>query len=351
MKPFLLPTIFIVVLLSLVTSKIVYYGFTPNYAGGIFSKEAFNKRLGHDVYQYRILSKYLLFKMDDYLAKDMPEKGAEMRILIQTQNGSQRFYTAFFYLNTIFLVLTSIVLVLLLDLSAAFTLKGGEAVLMMFLVPIVICLSEFVVCCYDVSSYFFQLLALYVYLKFFERHFVLTLGILCVLIILSTMNRESSALSVSLLSLLLLLKYGLTRKVMISIGCLATCFLTTYLALRHFIVDPKNVVVLNIQAGKLFIDTNEMGLLFWVAFIYLPLMLANGPENRWMILAFHLASFPYIFTVLTDGVLWEVRLYIPLFLGSFLLSKLEPAAHTVHLTDLATRCAEFFKRRTSVKVN
>ena len=337
MKYNLFLSLVVAVLLSLVTSKIVYFGFTPNYAADIFSRKAFNSRFDHDVYKYRILCKYLLFAVDDWLGQDMPENGAEARILINTRGGSERFYLAFYYLNSFFLVLTAIMVVLLLDLERSFLFSPGEKTLIIFLVPLLIGLSQFTVCCYDVSGFFFQLLTIYVFLKYADKWYWASMGAITLLIIVSTLNRESSALSVAMMTLLLITRYGLTKRVFISIGIMAACFLMTYIALRYFIVDPSNTRIINLQAGKLLIDTNMIGLLFWGLFFYLPMAIAGSGENRWLIAAFFLLSFPYIYTCLVGGVLWEVRLYIPLFLGALFLSKLDVSAHAFKLSNLTLR--------------
>lgn len=337
MKYNLFISLAVAVLLSMVTSKIVYFGFTPNYAADIFSRKAFNGRFDHDVYKYRILCKYLLFAVDDWLGNDMPEKGAEARILINTRDGSERFYLAFYYLNTFFLVLTSIMVVLLLDLNRSFLFSQGEKALIIFLTPMLICLSQFTVCCYDVSSYFFQLLVLYIFLRFSDRYYWITLASIGGLIALSTLNRESSALSVSMITLLLLTQFGIKRKIWYSIFGIAGIYLTTYIALRILIVDPTNMRIVNLQAGHLLIDTNFIGLIFWGLFLYLPLSLAATAENKFLIGIFFLFCLPYIYTCLKDGVLWEVRLYIPLFLGALFLSKLDVSANALRLSDVTLR--------------
>ena len=345
MKYSLFISLVVAFLLSLVTSKVIYFGFTPNYAADIFNKQAFKGRLDHDVYQYRILSKYLLYVVDDWLGSDMPAKGAEPRILIQTQNGSERFYLAFYYLNTFFLVLTAMMVVLLLDLERSFLFTVAEKNLIIFLVPILISITQFTVACYDVSSYFFQLLILYIFLRFSPKHYSLSMTIIGLLIILSTLNRESSALSVSMISLLLLTTYGWSRKTITGIGILAVCFLSTYIALRYFIVDPKHLHILNIQAGKLLIDTNMIGLIFWGLFFYLPMAMADSNENKYLIGVFFLFSLPYIITCLKDGVMWEVRLYVPLFLGSLFLSKLDVSGHVLRITDFLASLQELVKKK------
>jgi hypothetical protein len=327
----------VAVLLSLVTSKIVYFGFTPNYAADIFSRKSFNSRFDHDVYKYRILCKYLLFAVDDWLGQDMPEKGAEPRILVNTPGGSERFYLAFYYLNSFFLVLTSIMAALLLDLQKSFLFSSSEKMLIIFLIPLLIGLSQFTVCCYDVSSFFFQLLTLYVFLRITDKHYWLSVFLISGLIVLSTLNRESSALSVSLIVLLLATRYGFNRRVILGMGMIAASFLGSYIGLHHFITDPSHMSIVNTQAGKLLIDTNMIGLFFWGLFFYLPMAIAVSPENKWLIGAFFLLSSPYIYTCLKDGVLWEVRLYIPLFLGALFLSKLEVSRHILKLSSLTLR--------------
>lgn len=333
MKSDLVIKMTMVVLLSMVTNKIVYFGYTPNYAADIFSRQAFNGRFDHDVYQYRVLSKYLLFRVDDWLGQSMPEKGAEQRLAIQTPGASQRFYLAFCYLNTFFLILTSILVVLLLHMDQRFHLTESEKNLIMFLIPIVISLSQFVVCCYDVSSYFFQLLILYIFLKYIDRYRVLTLVVIGALLILSTLNRESSALSVSMIVLLLVCRFGINRYTLVGCMGLAASFLLTYIGLRYFIRDSSSLHIINLQAGHLLIDTNIIGLLFWGLFLYLPLSMAYSAENRWLIAGFFLFSLPYIITCFKDGVLWEVRLFVPLFIGSIFLSKLDTSSQMVRLVN------------------
>ena len=313
----------VAILLSMVTSKIVYFGFTPNYAADTFSRKAFKGRLDHDVYKYRLLSKYLLFSVDDWLARDMPEQGAEPRLMANMQGASERFYYALYYLNGFFLVLTSILVALLVHRDQDFRLTNMEKWLIIFLVPLLIGISEFTVCCYDISSYFFQLLILDIFLQWNRQRYWLSLAAITMLIILSTLNRESSALSVSIITVLLIGRYGLNWKTVAGIGLMAVGFLVTYIALRYIIIDPSHLRIINIQAGNLLIDTNIIGLFFWGLFFFLPVAIARSQENRWLIGGFFLFSLPYIIVCLKDGVLWEIRLYIPLFLGALFLSRIE----------------------------
>ncbi len=290
MKYHLFISLVMAVLLSLITSEIVYFGFTPNYANDIFSRKAYANRHDHDVYKYRILGKYLVYAVDSWLAGSMPEKGAELRLMVGTKDASERFYLALYYLNSIFLVLTSIMVVLLLNLDRIWTFTVAEKNLVIFLVPILIGLTEFTVSVYDVSSFFYQLLILYIFFRWINRHFWRTLVAIAALFALSTLNRETSALSVSLVSLLLLTRFGITPKTIAAIAGISVCFLLTYAGLRWFVVDP------------------------------------------------------HILTCLKDGVLWEVRLYVPLFLGSLFLSKLNASANALRIGDLVAGIGKLLKK-------
>lgn len=325
------------VAISIVASRIIYFGFTPNYAADIFSPKAFNGRFDHDVYKYRVLGKYLLFAIDGWLGKSEPTNTADPRIRINTPDGSERFYYAFYYLNTIFLALTTIMVVLLARLRKDYHFTIMEQNLLIFFVPVLIGLSEYVVCVYDVSSFFFQLLTIYLLLKFYEGKYVFTIVTLSILIILSALNRESAALSVSMLAVLLLTRYGLKGKSLGAVLILESCFFMTYVGLHYWIQDPMDIGIINGDVGKYLRTINLYGLLFWAIFFWLPMAIADSKENRFLIGAFFLCSAPYVYTCLKDGVLWEVRLYIPLFLGSLFLSKLDTSRHVIRISELRFR--------------
>jgi hypothetical protein len=200
-----------------------------------------------------------------------------------------------------------------------------------------------VVCVYDVSSYFFQLLAIYLFLKFHEEHPVLSVVTMSIVVVVSTLNRESSALSVSILAVLLLMRYGFKSSTLLNILILTVSFLFTYIGLRYWIIDPYDVHITNINVGKYWKTMNLYGLLFWAIFFCLPMAIADSKENRLLISAFFLFSAPYVYTCLKDGILWEVRLYIPLFLGALFLSKLDTSRNVIQISELRlSRLKEVF---------
>jgi len=325
------------IILSYVTSEIVYFGFAPNYDFATrVSRTAFHGRFDHDVFKYRILSKYLLFETDESLRNIIPEKTRSNEFLHYIQDGSERFYYAYFFLNTFFLCLTCIIMVLLLRMKDYLFLSDREKWYFLFLSIITINLSQFALYYYDISSYFFQLLILYIFIRYQKEDYVLTMIAICALIILSTINRESSALSVSLIAALLIARFNLSVKAIYGVSLLGVTFIGTYLFLRYTIKDPLNISFGYLDAGHLLRRINIIGVAFWGLFLHLPIVTANSKENRRVILLYHLLSLPYILYCFQYGVLWEVRLYIPLFITSFFISRLNPSYLKNAITPVAS---------------
>ncbi|SEL64468.1 hypothetical protein SAMN04488505_102750 [Chitinophaga rupis] len=331
MKSHTICSIFISTLLAIVASYTVYFGYTTNYTTHAFSPASFKNQYDHGVYKYRILSKKILLFTDKALGDSYPDDKAERRLLIMDTIASERFYYAYYYVNSFFLILVSIVLVLLLDLEGSLKMNNGEKHLVLFLVPLLICLTQYVVCPYDISSYFFQLLIIFIYFKISNKYYWLTLFLVCFLLILATLNRESSALTVSFLVVLTLCKFGFTQKTIIFNILIIISFLATYVALRYYITDinePK--IYPDFLLYNLLVFPQNLGIIFWVVFFYLSMVMANSSDNKMMIVIYHLVSLPYIWTCFTAGYLWETRLYMPLFLGSLCFSKLDLSGFRFH---------------------
>ncbi len=312
-------------LVSLVMSYIVYFGFTTNYTRWVFSEESFLQQYNHDVYKYRIFSKYLLLQTDRLLNILSPDRQAEPRLQIIDQKATDHFYYSYFLLNLFFLMASSIVLTFILEIKTYFSWTTGEKRLLSYFLPVLICLTQFVICPYDVCSYFFQLLTIYIFFEYFNRYFYISLLGIGLLIILATLNRETSYLTVAYMILILLVKQGMKIKGLLSIGWFSICFLVSYLSLRYFIKDSKgwhSPDTIDKFQLNLNWDFSHWGIIFWVIFGWLSFAISRSRENRRLILFYYLACLPYIVICLISGVLWELRLFIPLFIGSILLSTL-----------------------------
>ena len=86
----------------------------------------------------------------------------------------------------------------------------------------------------------------------------------------------------------------------------------------NFTTNDGNLLIQNFTQPK-----NILGILFWLVFFAFTLILAKDQKAVKHILIFHLLSFPYLILCFYTGILYEIRLYIPLLLTSLLLSKTE----------------------------
>jgi len=314
-------SITVAILISYLTSYIVYFGFTSNYSMNYFSKDTYPNVFEKSVYKYRILSKYVLLSIDRFLDANYPNARTTRQVLYLDKKGSQNFYQAFFYLNTFFLILTSVIAVLLLHLQNVFKTTASDRILFVFFLSILINITQFCIVPYDTISYFLELLTFYVFLKYFNRRYILTLLIICFLVVLATLNRESSALTVTLIITLLLSNKGNSNESIVAMLAIALSFLLSYLALFFFVSSSPGIII-STALGNFKLQENWLGFLFWLLFFYLSLQLSNQFKNIKLIVLYHVISLPYILVILFTCVPWEVRLYIPIFLGSIFIAKL-----------------------------
>ncbi len=307
-------------LLAFTVSSFVYFGFANVYSSGIFSREAFLEQFHSGVYQYRILSGYLLMGIYHFLGS-LPLDYSMFRLQFINPGADPRMFLSFYILNTTFTILSAVALVLLSH-TQTFVATSSERLLIPALGIFTIALSQFVIVPYDCSSYFLMLLFFLIFLKYTANRSTGTFIMLCVIMLVSTLNRESSALSLSLAATLLYRKSGFTRQSWIPLAVLTSVFVLTYAGMRFtgnsFTTNDGNLLRENFSDPK-----NLLGLLFWGVFFMLSLNLAAGKPERKNILLFHLLAAPYLLMCIYTGILYEIRLYIPLFLSAMTLGRIK----------------------------
>ncbi|QBO57475.1 hypothetical protein [Chryseobacterium salivictor] len=320
MKLNLFSKIIFAVLLAFTVNSFVYFGFANIYSSKIFTYPSFQEQFHSGIYQYRILSGYFLIWIYDFLSiLNIDYKILKLKFL--SANSEPQMYLSFYLLNTFFIMLSAIILTLITE-SKNFIATNSEKILITSVAIFSIALSQFVVVPYDIPSYFFILLFFYCFIGYLEKQSVSKLILLSAVIIISTFNRESSALSLSLAATLLYAKFGMKKETFLPVIVLGTAFLSVYSGLRlmsdNFTTNDGNLFVQNFTQPK-----NILGLLFWLVFFTLPLVLAKDQKTVKLILVFHLLSVPYLLLCFYTGILYEIRLYIPLLITSLSLSRTE----------------------------
>lgn len=306
--------------MAFTVNSFVYFSFGNLYSSTVLNYADFENQFHSGIYQYRILSGYFLIWIYDFLSS-LNIDYQIFKLKFFNTDAEPKMYLSFFILNTIFLILSSIVLVFITE-TKNFIATQSEKILMISVAIFAISLSQFVIVPYDVSSYFFLLFFFFFLLKYLEKDSALNLIILLVILIISTFNRESSALSLSLAATLLYAKFGLKKKMYLPIIFLFVSFIAVYLGMRlwseSFSTNDGNLLEENFTQPK-----NFLGILFWMIFFIFTLILAKDRKGVRLILIFHVLSFPYILMCFYTGILYEVRLYIPIFLTSLILSRTE----------------------------
>ena len=305
-------------LLAFTVNSFVYFSFGNIYSSKILNYADFQHQFSSGVYQYRILSGYFLIGIYEFLS-DLNIDYSLFKLKFLDDDAEPKMYLSFFLLNTFFLVLSSAVLVLITK-SKNFVATSPEKLLLTAVAILAVALSQFVIVPYDISSYFFLLLFYYVLLGYLQKNSPQTLIILGSIMLVSTLNRESSALSLALAATLLFSKFGLKKETLVPVAVLGITFLAAYLGMRfmneNFSTNDGNLFAQNFSDPK-----NMLGLLFWLVFFVFPLLLAKDRRSVNNILIFHVLSLPYIFMCFYAGILYEIRLYIPLFLCALFLSR------------------------------
>lgn len=307
-------------LLAFTVNSFIYFSFGNIYSSKILNYTDFSQQFHSGIYQYRILSGYFLFWIYDFLSSLNIDYHIFKLKFIEADSEPQM-YLSFYILNTFFMVLSAAMLVFITE-SKNFIATNTEKIMIVAVTVFVMAFSQFVLVPYDVSSYFFLLLFFYFLLQYLQKSSVLMLVFLMILILISTLNRESSALSISLAATLLYSKFGLKKGMIQPVFFLGITFIAVYFGMRllnhSFSTNDGNLFNQNFTEPK-----NILGMLFWITFFIFTLIVAKDRKTKQYILIFHLLSLPYITMCFYTGIIYEIRLYIPLFLTSILLGRME----------------------------
>ncbi|MBU4539363.1 MAG: hypothetical protein L6264_01150 [Weeksellaceae bacterium] len=320
MKFNLFSRIVFVALLAFVVNSFVYFSFGNIYSSKILNYNGFTQQFNSGIYQYRILSGYFLIWIYEFLSS-LNFDDQIFKLKFFDRDAEPKMYLSFYLLNTFFLVLSTVMLTLITE-SKTFIATQSEKILLTAVTVFVIAFSQFVIVPYDIPSYFFILVFFFFMIKYVEKNSNRNLIILVIILLISTFNRESSALSLSLAATFLYSKFGLKKETLLPVAVLGTAFVAVYFGMRimneSFSTNDGNLLVQNFLEPK-----NILGLLFWAVFFVFTLLLAKNKKAVNHILVFHLLSVPYIAMCFYTGIIYEIRLYIPIFLISLSISRTE----------------------------
>ena len=305
--------------LAFVVNSFVYFSFGNIYSSKILNYADFQQQFQSGIYQYRKLSGYFLIGIYAFLSS-LNIDYQIFKLKFFNPESDPKMYLSFYILNTFFLMLTAVLMVFITEMKN-FIANSSEKTLLIAISIFTIGISQFVLVPYDVSSYFFLLVFFWFLMKYLEQNSTKNLIILVVILAISTINRESSALSISLAATLLYTKFGIKKESIFPVAVLGISFVAIYLGMRlsqgNFTTNDGNLFLQNFTDPK-----NGLGILFWAVFFVFTLILAKDKQSKNLIFLFHFFSIPYIAMCFYTGIIYEIRLYVPLFLASLLIGKL-----------------------------
>ena len=300
-------------------SVVVYYGFGTNYTAGVFHEAGFRSQYQSWTYKYRILGPFLLLRTHQFVNSQCAPAGLMRRVLARTPVSVQAldketdptFYAAYFLLNTLCMVFACVFLYLLLAGGASAREVTGPTMVAGLLMG----LTQYVVCPYDTLSYALLLLSFLLIVRPFRFSFPL----LALTIAVSTLTKETAALTLSFFfayhyrDLLVPRSRELRR-----LAILALVFVSVYAWLRlHFGISTRAVWYDVTLWSNLRDPFHLVGI---AAMPIVSYLLCAGSRNLKRCLFFLAASSPYILAMPIIALGWEMRLWVPVWLGLICLA-------------------------------
>jgi hypothetical protein len=309
--------------LPIVLYVIVYFYFVTAYTHGSFTELSFASQYYSGIYKYRILSYGLMEILFDFL-RDWQTHLSEISrigIISQQLQAESHVYLSYFLLNTFFGILSMIMLFIyrVSQLSREYLVKN--LINEMLLVNLLIAISHYVVVSYDNMSYSLQIFGFMLLLSHLKKPDNKMFFAYLIVIVISTLNRESSALLLSMHAAVLVAIVG-SRKNIFELIISTLVFVTTYLALRFSLGFEQSVIQEITYITNVFSIYSVAGIAFFAAMTYLLLMRLESDVEKRAGFAFIIFALPYLVVCFLGGYFIEIRLWIPIFLGLILIGNM-----------------------------
>ncbi|WP_347216867.1 hypothetical protein [Chryseobacterium sp.] len=298
-----------------------YYGFESSYVR-LKTMEKAPDFMFSSVYAYRVIPNYLSVHVTEAVTFIVNNYLPFLKSFLLKQGTL--FYHSIFLINSFFFILSSIVLHSLLKLN----LKGVPLHLnirrIIHLVAIFfIVIVQYVPTNCDCIAVFFYLSGALLTLKYLQNRKLTDFILLCAVIFISTLARETSCLNISFFAAMCIDFEKLKKKDFTYIKeliFLVIAFIVPYAGLRMMIHQNVSFV-----EGIYFLDNfsspfNLSGLLFGTISLYFSYLLCND-KGKAFIRKYLFFSIPYLVMIAMVGLFWETRLFLPLILTGFVIAS------------------------------
>ncbi|WP_159471935.1 hypothetical protein [Chryseobacterium sp. 18068] len=311
-----------VVILPFLLFLMSYYGFESSYTH-FKTSERPPDFLFSSVYSYRIIPNYLSIYMTDFMEYCINNPMQSFKNLL-VKNGTP-FYHGLFLMNTVFFILSSIIINAILkfrsiDFFSNMMIRRIVHLLMIFFIV----MTQYTPSNCDTIALFCYLVGIVLTLKYLHTSRNLFFYLLIILIVVSTLVRETACLNIAFFaSIFFSLKEIKDKNFQFiwKVIPLLLSFLIPYLGLRIFLNHEETSFMEGVYVVANFTSPfNLAGLLFSAIALYFMYKLCADNESRLVFKKYLFFSMPYIGMITLVGLFWEVRLFLPLILTGTLVA-------------------------------
>jgi hypothetical protein len=288
------------------------------------------------VFRYRVVGRslhlwlYHKLESNDKVKNIKENPRYDKRLTAVDSDADSVFYLTYFIVAFVFTMLTALALLYLFDTAKLYEITDSRKIFITSALVLLIGFTQFVITPYDTIGYFLLVATGLFFIKYLQTRNWLYLVVLNGAIIISTLNRESALISLSFMAAIYFSYYGFNLRWLRFMLVPVACYLLTWVGLRLYFSHAGPGVVTeglkfwrNLDVRK---ASNAMGFLFAIITFYFVLNIADKADNKKLIRNFILMASPYILMIPVIGIMIEVRLWMPIILGSVLLSQLNFAA-------------------------
>ncbi|WEK68522.1 MAG: hypothetical protein P0Y62_11740 [Candidatus Chryseobacterium colombiense] len=296
-----------------------YYGFESSYVNMKMWEKAPDFMFS-SVYAYRVIPNYLSVHAGDIFTQ-IVNGFPDLKIFL-LKHGSL-FYHSVFLVNSLFFVLSSVLLSLIFKLNPSVFFHDTRIKRLVHLLAVFfIVITQYVPTNCDSIAVFFYLFGIFLSLRYFQYKKINDFLLLVVLVFVSTFVRETACLNIAFFAALFVNIKKLDFNRIKEVTFLVVAFLSAYFGLKFFI--PQQVSFAEgVYVVKNFTSPfNLAGLCFGVLGLYFVSQICT-PNQQIILKKYLLFSSPYLAMIAFVGIFWETRLFIPLLLTGFVVASHE----------------------------
>ncbi|PTT35073.1 hypothetical protein DBR28_12780, partial [Chryseobacterium sp. HMWF028] len=296
------PTFYFIFLFPVFFQAMAYYGYESSYFPYKI-QEAPSEWYYKGIYQYRFLSREAVDMITALLKRIMTYENFPLKSYIQKKGTS--YYHALFLYNTFFAVAVSWMLNFVLKNKTFFPeFNVKSRMLVVFVMTIISAFSQYVIVHYDNFAIFLLLCGFYFSFQYYHSDYsVKWMVLLNAIIVISTLNRETSCLNISFLGSLLLFNTPLNNKenilnVVKKLFIPVCSFILPYLILRLLLPQEEGEGYYFFESITLWSNLTGInqiaGWLYAIVFIRFIYFFIPTVNNRKLANYFLILSTPYI---------------------------------------------------------